>query len=125
VLIERDNFFGPAAVIKRLYLIDFDVTNEAGILEKLLLVDLLDISDPQDIGGELEGVSDPEQFSFPFNSIESVVQLGESSLGVAIDNNYSSDAGRRAGVPDDIELIRIDFDQPLSSFTPADSRGAL
>ena len=119
VLIERDNFFGPAAVIKRLYLVDLDVTNEAGILEKLLLVDLLDISDPEDIGGELEGVSDPEQFSFPFNSIESVVQLGERSLGVAIDNNYPSDSGRRAGVPDDIEFIRIDFDQPLASFSPA------
>lgn len=121
VLIERDNFFGPAAVIKRLYLIDLDVTNEAGILQKLLLVDLLDISDPEDIGGELEGVSDPEQFTFPFNSIEAVVQLGERSLGVAIDNNYSSDAGRRAGVPDDIEFIRIDFDQPLSSFSTANA----
>lgn len=119
VLIERDNFFGPAAVVKRLYLIDLDVTNQAGILEKLLLVDLLDVFDPEDIGGELEGVSEPEQFSFPFNSIESVVPLGESSLGVAIDNNYPGDAGRRAGIPDDIELIRIDFDQPLSSFSPA------
>lgn len=119
VLIERDNFFGPAATVKRLYLVDLDVTNQAGILEKLLLVDLLDISDPEDIGGELEGVEDPEQFSFPFNSIESVVQLGERSLGVAIDNNYPGDSGRRAGVPDDIELIRIDFDQPLSSFSPA------
>jgi hypothetical protein len=119
VLIERDNFFGPAAQLKRLYLVDLGVTNEAGILEKLLLVDLLDISDPEDIGGELEGVSEPEQFSFPFNSIESVVQVGERSLGVAIDNNYPSDSGRRAGIPDDIEFIRIDFDQPLSSFSPA------
>jgi hypothetical protein len=119
VLIERDNFFGPAAALKRLYLVDLDVANPAGVLEKLLLVDLLDISDPEDIGGELEGVSDPEQFSFPFNSIESVVQVGESSLAVAIDNNYPGDSGRRAGTPDDIELIRIDFDQPLSSFSPA------
>jgi hypothetical protein len=119
VLIERDNFFGPAAVVKRLYLVDLEVTNQAGILEKVLLVDLLDIFDPEDIGGELEGVSEPERFSFPFNSIESVLPLGQSSLGVAIDNNYPGDAGRRAGIPDDIELIRIDFDQPLSSFSPA------
>jgi hypothetical protein len=119
VLIERDNFFGPAAVIKRLYLVDLDVTNDAGILEKRLLVDLLNISDPADIGGELAGVTEPEQFSFPFNSIESVVQLGESTLGVAIDNNYPGDSGRRAGVPDDIELIRIEFEQPLSSFSTA------
>ncbi|MEY4547608.1 MAG: hypothetical protein RL685_3803 [Pseudomonadota bacterium] len=123
VLIERDNFFGPNAAIKRLYLIDLDVTNEAGILEKLLLVDLLDLSDPLDIGGELEGVADPLRFSFPFNSIESVVPLGEASLGVAIDNNYPGDAGRRAGIPDDIELIRIDFDQPLSSFSTAPAAG--
>ena len=119
VLIERDGFFGPAAVIKRLYLVDLDVTNAAGILEKLLLVDLLNVADPEDIGGDLEGVSEPERFSFPFNSIESVVQLGESSLGVAIDTNFPGDAGRRAGIPDDTELIRIDFEQPLSTFSPA------
>jgi len=121
VFIERDNFFGPAAVIKRLYLVDLDVTNEAGVLAKLLLVDLLDISDPEDIGGELEGVTEPTQFSFPFNSIESVVRLGDSTLGVAIDNNYPGDTGRRAGVPDDIEVIRIEFEQPLSSFLPVPS----
>jgi hypothetical protein len=119
VLIERDGFFGPAAVIKRLYLVDLAVTNSAGILEKLLLVDLLNVADPEDIGGELEGVSEPERFSFPFNSIESVVQLGERSLGVAIDTNFPGDAGRRAGIPDDTELIRIDFEQPLSSFSVA------
>lgn len=119
VFIERDSFFGPAAVIKRLYLVDLDVTDEDGILVKRLLVDLLHISDPLDLGGELEGVNDPEQFSFPFNSIESVVPLDESSLGVAIDNNYPSDAGRRAGTPDDIELIRIRFEQPLSSLSTA------
>jgi hypothetical protein len=119
VLIERDNFFGAAAVIKRLYLVDFDVKDDAGILRKLLLVDLLNISDPDDIGGELEGVSEANRFTFPFNSIESVVLLGESTLGVAIDNNYPGDAGRRAGVPDDIEFIRIEFEQPLSSFSTA------
>jgi hypothetical protein len=57
--------------------------------------------------------------TFPFNSIESVVLLGESTLGVAIDNNYPGDTGRRAGVPDDSEFIRIDFAQPLSSFSTA------
>jgi hypothetical protein len=124
VLIERDGFFGPAAVVKRLYLVDLDVNDGAGILEKLLLVDLLNVADPLDIGGELEGVPDPERFTFPFNSIESVVQLGESSLGVAIDTNFPGDAGRRSGVPDDTELIRIDFDQPLSSFSPVPSEGA-
>jgi hypothetical protein len=119
VFIERDNFFGPAAVIKRLYLVDLGVANASGILEKRLLVDLLAISDPLDLGGDLEGVSSPELFSFPFNSIESVVPLDESTLAVAIDNNYPGDAGRRAGTPDDIELIRISFEQPLSELSSA------
>jgi hypothetical protein len=119
VLIERDGFFGPAAVIKRLYLVDLAVTSSAGILEKLLLVDLLAIDDPEDIGGELEGVEDPTRFSFPFNSIESVVKLGDNTLGVAIDTNFPGDAGRRAGIPDDTELITIDFEVPLSSLSPA------
>jgi hypothetical protein len=118
VLIERDGFFGPAAVLKRLYLVDLGVTNAAGILEKLLLVDLLDIDDPEDIGGELEGVTEANRFSFPFNSIESVVQLGERTLGVAIDTNFPGDAGRRAGVPDDTELITIELDVPLASLSP-------
>jgi hypothetical protein len=119
VLIERDGFFGPAARLKRLYLIDLGVANEAGILEKLLLVDLLDIDDPDDIGGELEGVVEPDRFSFPFNSIESVVQLGDNTLGVAIDTNFPGDAGRRAGVPDDTELITIELEVPLASLSPA------
>jgi len=50
--------------------------------------------------------------------LESVVQLGERTLGVAIDTNFPNDAGRRAGVPDDIELIRIELEAPLSSLTP-------
>jgi hypothetical protein len=119
VLIERDGFFGPAAAHKRLYLVDLGATGEGGILEKLLLVDLLDINDPEDIGGELEGVNEPDRFSFPFNSIESVVKLGDNTLGVAIDTNFPGDAGRRAGIPDDTELITIDFEVPLSSLSPA------
>lgn len=119
VLIERDGFFGPAAVIKRLYLIDLGVTRADGILEKLLLVDLLDIDDPDDLGGELEGVLEPDRFSFPFNSIESVVQIADNALAVAIDTNFPGDAGRRAGVPDDTELISIEFEVPLSSLLPA------
>jgi hypothetical protein len=114
---------GRGSVVRRSqharYLLDFDIKDDDGILHKLLLVDLLNISDPNDIGGELEGVSEPSRFTFPFNSIESVVLLGESTLGVAIDNNYPGDTGRRAGVPDDIEFIRIDFAQPLSSFSTA------
>lgn len=38
VLIERDGFFGPDAALERLYPIDLEVTNESGILEKLLLM---------------------------------------------------------------------------------------
>lgn len=117
--IPRWSFFGPAAVIELLYLVALDVTDAGGILQQRLLVDLLALSDPLDIGGELEGVSARERFSFPFNSIEAVVLLDEHTLGVAIDDNYPGDAGRRAGTPDDVELIRIRFEQQLSTLSTA------
>ncbi|HMJ15369.1 MAG TPA: hypothetical protein VK524_28330 [Polyangiaceae bacterium] len=71
VLIERDSKFGPAAEIKRLYLIDLNVTGDDGVLEKRLLIDLLDIDDPRDLGGNLPGL-EPKKFNMPFDSIESV-----------------------------------------------------
>jgi hypothetical protein len=65
---------GRGSVVRRSqharYLLDFDIKDDDGILHKLLLVDLLNIFDPNDIGGELEGVSEPSRFTFPFNSIE-------------------------------------------------------
>jgi hypothetical protein len=114
VLIERDSLFGANAVVKRLYLIDLDVTDADGVLSKRLLVDLLDVNDPLDIGGPLPGLM-PKQFSFPFDSIESVAVLDDRRVVLAIDTNYPDEDGRVPGKPDDSEVILLEFTRSLAS----------
>lgn len=117
VLIERDSKFGPAAEVKRLYLIDLNVTDEDGVLEKRLLVDLLDIDDPRDIGGDLPGLA-PEKFDMPFDSIECVLPLGPRRLAVAIDTNFPTEDGRTPGVPDSTEFIQLQFERRIARYAP-------
>jgi hypothetical protein len=114
VLIERDSLLGVNAVVKRLYLIDFGVVDADGILVKTLLVDLLHISDPLDIAGDLAGAPGPDEFSMPFDSIESVRQIDEYTLAVAIDTNYPTEDGRVPGSPDNTEIITLEFAEPLA-----------
>lgn len=111
VLIERDGFFGSRAVIKRLYLVDLNVREADGALKKTLLVDLLNISDPTNIGGGISGVAG--KFNMPFDSIESVEVVDERTLAVAIDTNFPSQDGRVTGKADDTEVITIRFEQAL------------
>lgn len=111
VLIERDDFQGPASVTKRLYSIDLRRTDRDGYVEKSLVADLLRIANPAGIGTTLApgayGVGDP--FAFAGQSVEVVQPLGDGRLVVGLDNNYPGGSSRYAGQPDDTELITIDF----------------
>ena len=111
VLIERDNFDGPAAVTKRLYEIDLDTEDADGYVEKRLVVDLLKIANPDRIGVASSpgayGVG--STFSFPMVSVEVVVELRDGRLLVANDNNYPGDDSRVPGTPDDTEMIILDL----------------
>ena len=75
-------------------------------------MDLLKIANPDGIGRTTSpgayGVSDP--FSFPFVSVETVVQLHDGNLLIANDNNYPGDDARNPGTPDDTEMVIIDPD---------------
>lgn len=115
VLIERDNF-GLDAEIKRLYIVDLNVVDRDGILVKKLLVDLLDISDPLDIGGPLEGLED-KKFDLPFVSVECVLPINPFALGVAIDTNFPA-TGRDPAIPASTEFITIRFREPVATFAP-------
>jgi hypothetical protein len=117
VLIERDSLFGAAALVKRLYLIDLNVTDEQGILKKQLLVDLLDIDDPRDLGGDLPNLA-PGKFNMPFDSIECVLGLDAKTLAVAIDTNFPGEDGRTPGVPDSTEIIKLRFARSVASYAP-------
>jgi hypothetical protein len=117
LLIERDDFQGPAGSAsfpfqKKIYLIDLSETDANGVLEKRLLVDLLDVPDPADIGGPLVGIP-ADKFNFPLQSVESVTLIDEHTILVGLDNNYPGGNGRIPGTPDGTEIITIRFDQSL------------
>lgn len=117
VLIERDSAYGDDAKLKRLYLVNLSATERDGTLKKRLLIDLLGIDDPRDIGGELPGLA-PHKFSMPFDSVESVVSLGTHAIGVAVDTNYPTQDARQRGVPDATEFIVLRFERPIASYAP-------
>ena len=120
IIIERDDFQGPPSGAnpprqKKLYLIDLKVTDPTtGVLKKRLLVDLLDINDPKDIGGPLAEIP-AKKFNFPLQSVESVTVVDDFTLLVGLDNNYPGGNGRLPGTPDGTEIITLRSKVPLRS----------
>ncbi len=118
IVIERDSGQGNAsdpafanpARSKKLYKIDLNAIDQDGFVEKELLADLLNISDPQGIGGNgtKNGV-----FTFPFTTIENVLPIDAQTLLVINDNNYPFSVGRTSGQPDNSEFIEIKLSEPL------------
>ncbi len=111
LLIERDDLQGADARHKKVYLVDLRHADGDGFLEKRLIVDLLEIRDPDGVSlparpGEF-GVGDP--FSFPLQSVESLEVLDDERLLIVNDNNYPFNDGRwtRRDRPDDTELILV------------------
>lgn len=111
LIIERDNEQGNAAAFKRVYLADTRDRDENGQLDKTLvadLLDLLDLADPQGVGGA------GDTFRFPFQTIEDVALLDDRTLAILNDNNFPFSAGRTAGVADNNEFITVRLSRPLS-----------
>ncbi|MDG4810523.1 esterase-like activity of phytase family protein [Micromonospora sp. WMMD1120] len=109
LLIERDNGMGPQSLVKRLVVTDLDEVGADGYLKRRTAVDLMRVADPT-------GVSTPARpgeygvgplFSFPLQSVESVLPLGGDRVLVANDNNFPGNDGRIPGRADDTELIVI------------------
>jgi len=116
LVIERDSSQGTLDGCKRIYRIRTNGPDQR--VTKQLVVDLLDLADPQGISlaGASEGdVGVGPRFAFPFWTIESVVVLGPQRIGVLNDNNYPFSVGRHVGTgaPDDTEFIVIELDAPV------------
>jgi hypothetical protein len=112
LVIERDNEQGEEAGFKKVYEVDLNREDSEGYLVKREVLDLLSIQDPYRISepgreGDI-GLGDP--FSFPFQTIESVLPLGDGRLLLLNDNNYPLSAGRNPDQPDDIEAIIVHAD---------------
>ena len=107
LVIERDGGQGSTAVIKRIYLADKRDRNHDGVMDKTLVVDLMNIANPRRLGGF--GLT----FTFPFQTIEDVVILDENRIAVLNDNNFPFSSGRTANVADNNEFITIDLPASL------------
>jgi hypothetical protein len=109
LVIERDNNQGPAAQFKKVFLVDLDVVDPEGFLIKTEVANLLAIGDPHDLDG-----NGSDLFTFPFVTIESVIPLSGTHIGVLNDNNYPGSSGRTPGQPDNNEFIILKLDRPLA-----------
>lgn len=96
LVIERDNGEGVNAKFKKIFLVDFNETDPAGYLVKHELVSLLNIADPNNLGGSGTG-----KFTFPYQTIEGVQVLDPWTIVVSNDNNYpfSTAAPRASPTP--------------------------
>ncbi|MEA1965712.1 MAG: esterase-like activity of phytase family protein [Euryarchaeota archaeon] len=116
LVIERDGSQGDLSGFKKIFKIDSSNPGNDSFAPKLEVVDLLNISDPDSISlpagsGDI-GLGDP--FAFPFVTIEDVVIIDQTTLGVLNDNNYPFSTGRNASEPDDNEFILIGLDEVLN-----------
>ncbi|MEU4426248.1 esterase-like activity of phytase family protein [Actinoplanes sp. NPDC024001] len=107
LIIERDNGQGATAVFKKIYVADKRDRNRDGLMDKTLLVDLMNIANPRKVGG----FGTP--FTFPFQTIEDVVVLDEKTIAVLNDNNFPFSNGRTPGVADNNEWITIALPESL------------
>ena len=107
LIIERDGFQGVDSAFKRLYVLDLSAPDEDGFVAKHHAVNLLWIANPDGIGdGRPEGgFGLGPVFSFPLESVETVLLLDDGRMLVANDNNYPGGNGRVPGTPDDTEMI--------------------
>ena len=108
LIIERDQNQGDAAQLKRIYLADRRDRNHDGVLDKTLVVDLLNIANPHGLGGF------GPTFRFPFTTIEDVALLDAQTLVVLNDNNFPGSAGRTPGVADNNEFITVRLPKSLN-----------
>ena len=119
LIIERDNGTGNAgdpaftnpALSKKVYKIDINQVGSDGFVQKELVADLLNVADPNNLGGNgtKNGV-----FTFPFVTIEDILPIDAQTLLVINDNNYPFSVGRTAGKADNNEFIEIKLDKPLA-----------
>ncbi len=118
LLIERDDFEGPKAVIKRVYQVDLRKRDAEGFVRKTLVLDALKIDNP-DLIGEGTGYGTGREWSLPVQSFETVVVLSRNRLLIGNDTNYPGNSARNPGTPDDTEMAIVALRR--ARVEPADS----
>ena len=110
LVIERDDREGDLTAFKKVYRVNFGGVGEP--VTKTEVVDLLRLADPQGFSGKGRAgdVGLGSTFALPFFTIEGIVKLGPSRIGIVTDNNYPFSVGRHRGTkqPDDSEFVLIE-----------------
>ncbi|SMB89557.1 esterase-like activity of phytase family protein [Deinococcus hopiensis] len=110
LVLERDNGSGDTAKFKRVYKVSTSEKNADGTLKKTLVVDLMNVKDPQGLAPSTRSGT----FTFPYVTIENVLVLDANTILVANDNNYPGTGGRGADVKDHTEFLWLKLDAPLN-----------
>ena len=114
LVIERDGGQGETAEFKKIYKIDLADKDANDYISKELVVDLLNIEDPNDLNDDGETT-----FDFPFETIENVIVLDKNTILVANDNNYPFSTGRDPNpdidpaIIDNNEIILLELPESL------------
>lgn len=113
---QTDGCFGRPAEVKVVTLIDMDDLDADGNVARLRQIDLMAIADPDGLAAipTDQAEETPGVFTFPFVTIESVIMDGAEHILVSNDNNLPFSAGRRLGIPDDNEIIRLHVPELLA-----------
>lgn len=114
---ETGECFQNPARVKRVTLIDTAAVDEDGFVRRVAQIDLMEIRDPEGLARNREttGESRAGTFAFPFVTIEGVIRDGAEHILVSNDNNLPFSAGRKPGVADDNEIIRLHVPELLSA----------
>lgn len=107
LVVERDTAAGPNARFKAVFKVDLKDRDKDGYVDKDLLVNLLAVPDPNNVGGF------GAYFPFPFETIEDLAVIDDHTIAVMNDNNFPNAGGRSTTAPDPDEYIEVRVDQPL------------
>jgi hypothetical protein len=108
---------GGGTPFKKVYKIDINKLDADGNVDKVEIVDLMNITDPHDLNGD-----GSTTFTFPYVTIEDILILDASTILVMNDNNFPGGGGR-AAAPDINEFLKIKLDARLALRQPASLPG--
>ena len=93
--------------------VEIKIVDADGNVDKVEIVDLMNIADPHDLNGDGSAT-----FTFPYVTIEDILILDSTTILVMNDNNFPGGGGRTAA-PDINEFLKIKLDKPLALQQPA------
>jgi glycerophosphoryl diester phosphodiesterase len=108
LVIERDNNQGNAAKFKKIYKVDFFQKDDSGYVAKEEVADLLNIQDPDDLNKDSSST-----YKMPFQTIEDLLVIDQTTILVANDNNYPFSLGRPPAI-DNNEIVVLQLGQSLN-----------